>query len=151
MAKFNFRLATLLKLREATRDDRRQQLAKAFEAEEILLRQALEVDENLAALHAHARKIAGPGKVNADSLLEAQRFELALRAHRQQLGQQQELVRAEIEQRRAALVEANREAQILERLRERQHERYREVENRREIRVLDEAAQRAALSEEFQE
>ncbi|MGO8752374.1 MAG: flagellar export protein FliJ [Thermoguttaceae bacterium] len=151
MARFNFRLATLLRLREATRDERRQQLAKAFEAEEILRRQALQVDENLAALHAHARKISGPGHVNADSLLEAQRFELTLKAHKQQLGRQQEMVRAEIEQRRAALVEANREAQILERLRERQYQRYREEENRREIRVLDEAAQRGALSKEFQE
>ena len=83
--------------------------------------------------------------------MEGQRFKLVLKAHKQQLGQQQEIVCAEIEQRRAALVEANRETQILERLRERQYQRYREEENRREILVLDEAAQRGALSEEFQE
>ena len=36
MTKFKFRLATLLKLREAARDERRGQLAQAYQADEII-------------------------------------------------------------------------------------------------------------------
>ena len=37
MGKFKFRLATLLRLREATRDERRAELAQAYRADEIIL------------------------------------------------------------------------------------------------------------------
>ncbi len=145
MAKLQFRFATLLRLREAVRDEQRQELAKALEAEKILRRQILQVDEDLASLHQRARAMASPGEVNVNRLLEAQRFELVLGDRKRQLEEHVGAVRAEIERRRQALVEANREVQILERLRQRQNERRREEENRREIRTLDEVAQIGAL------
>ena len=148
MPKFKFRLATLLRLRESTRDERRQQLAQAHEADRRLQIEEEEVAGQLAALYADARRTAGPGEVNVDLLLDAQRFEFVLKAQRQQLARQRELVRGEIERRRQALVEANREVQALEKLRDRLAERHREEENRRDLRRLDEAAQMRALAEE---
>jgi len=140
MARFQFRFATLLRLREAARDERRQELAKAMEAEEIVRQRILQVEADLASLRERARAMAGPGDVDVDGLLDTQRFESVLRDQQRQLNEHQGTLRAEIERRRQAVVEANREVQILERLRQRQLERRREEENRREIVTLDEAA-----------
>jgi flagellar export protein FliJ len=43
-----------------------------------------------------------------------------------------------------ALIEADREVRVLEKLRERQLEQHRESESRREVRQIDEVAQRSA-------
>lgn len=148
MSKFKFRMATLLKLRESARDERRAQLAQAFRADELIQQEQQRLEGELTAVLDRARRAAGPGEINVDQLLEAQRFEMVLKAQRQHLAQQQEMVRAEIERRRQALVEANREVQIMEKLRERQFEHWRDEENRQDIKRLDEAAQTRRRGEE---
>jgi len=148
MAKFKYRLATLLRLRESARDERRTQLAQAYRAEEMVLREQERVARESAELSARIRAAAGPGEVHVDSLLDAQRFELVLKARHQQLAQQRRQVEAEIQRRRQALVEANREVQVLEKLRERQRTRWHEEENRREVKRLDEVAVRSHVKEE---
>ena len=142
---FKFRFATLLRLREAVRDEQRQELAKALEAEKILRRQILQVDEDLASLHQRARAMASPGEVDVRQVVGGPEIRVGARGSEEATGGARGAVCAEIERRRQALVEANREVQILERLRQRQNERRREEENRREIRTLDEVAQIGAL------
>lgn len=148
MAKFTFRLATLLRLRESARDERRAQLAQAFQAEELIQQEQARIDGELQSLVGQVRSSAGPGEVNVDRLIDAQRFEMVLKAQTQQLARQHEQVKVEIERRRQALVEANREVQILEKLREQQRERWRDEENRQDIKRLDETAQRRGVEEE---
>jgi len=147
MPKFKFRLATLLRLREAARDERRTQLAEAYRVDDILQQRLRRVRAEIDQLRAECRRVAGPGTVDIDRLVESQRYELSLRAQQQQLLRQREAVTAEIERRRAALVEANREVRVLENLREKQAARYQQEENRREIKRLDEVAQRRAAQE----
>ena len=48
MATFHFRLATLLRLREAVRDDRRAQLAEAPYAEQLIVERIAALDADLA-------------------------------------------------------------------------------------------------------
>lgn len=148
MAPFTFRLATLLRLRESIRDQRRQDLAQALRAEELLRQEQQRVEDELRQLTERARQAAAPGEVHVDMLLEAERFELVLLARRRLLASQQETLQAEIQRRRAALVEANRQVQVLQRLRQRQAERHRQEENRREVLALDEVAQRQAYARE---
>jgi len=147
MAKFKFRLATLLRLRESARDERRTLLAQAYRAEDLILEERQRIEAERAALERQIRDAAGPGEIEVDRLLEAQRFELVLRTQKEQLARQHEQVKAEIERRRQALVEANREVQVLEKLREKQHQRWRDEEDRREVKRLDEVGQRRALGE----
>jgi len=148
MAKFKFRLATLLRMRESVRDERRAHLAQAYRADEILQQQQQQVEAELDDMRAQARRAAGPGQVDVDRLIEARRFEVVLMAQKEQLLRQQEMVRAEIERRRQTLVEANREVRVLENLRARQRERHQAEENRQEIKRLDEAALMRAGREE---
>ena len=145
MAKFRFRLATLLKLREATRDERRAELAQAYQADALLEQQQDRLQRELAGLVLQSRKVAGPGTLDVDQLLQTQRYELFLRARQSQLADQRGTVAEEIERRRQILVEADREVRVLEKLRQRQLERHREEEGRREMKILDEVAGLRAL------
>jgi flagellar protein FliJ len=147
MTKFKFRLATFLKLRGATRDERRTELAQAYRADDVLREHLDGVRQELGALQGECRRAVGPGNVDLDRLVEAQRYELNLRSRHAQLGKQREALAAEIERRRLALVEANREVRVLEKLRENQSLRHQHEENRQEIKQLDETAQRQAARE----
>jgi flagellar export protein FliJ len=146
MAKFKFRLTTLLKIREATRDERQAELAEAYRADDILVERLRQIHGEFGALLEECRKAAGPGAVNIDRLLEAQRYEVMLRAYEKQTLEQRRRLAEEIERRREALLAANREVRVLEKLREHQLERHREEENRRDIKRLDEIAQQRAAA-----
>jgi len=148
MSRFTFRLATLLKLRERARDERRAQLAQAYQAEAILGQEQQRVADDLALLQQQSREAAGPGTLDLDRLLDARRFEAVLLVQQQDLQKKQKLLEAEIDRRRQALVEANREVRVLELLRERQLQRHREEESRREMKLLDEVAGRRAAWED---
>ena len=147
MAKFKFRLATLLKLREAARDERRGQLAQAHQADEIIAEQQRHVQRDLDDNLKHSLHACSPGAIDVDRLLEARRYELVLRVNQQQIRQQREAVQAEIQRRREAVVEANRQVRVLEELRRKQRERHREEENRRQANEMDETAQRCVQRE----
>ena len=142
MAKFVFRLATLLRLREATRDERRAELAKAYQAERILEDQRRRIADELVQLERRSRHACQPGTLDLDSLLETRRYELVLRSRQRQVEKQSEAVQTEVQRRRDAVVEANRQVRVLEGLRERQLQRHRQEEDRREIKQLDEIAGR---------
>ena len=138
---FHFRLQTLLRLRIAERDERRADLAKALRAEAVLQEQARRLASERAELAERGRQLKAPGAANVDALLQAHRYELVLAAQAQHLKTQIAPVAAEIERRRQALVEADRQVRVLEKLRQRQAAAHRQREERLEIKRLDEQAQ----------
>lgn len=143
MLPFRFRLATLLRLREGDRDERRTQLADAERAEDIVRARIVEIDRELGRLCGAAARLSQPGLVNVDELMEIERFELLLAAERQAAVGQHQLVAAEVERRREVLVAADREVRVLERLRETQHDRHRQDSDRRDRKQMDETATQA--------
>lgn len=147
MPPFQFRLKTLLRMREAVRDERRGELAEAYRAEEALLARMREVERDLEALKVHSRQGMAPGVLDVDALIDAQRYELLLLAQKQGLQQHQEALAAEIERRRQALVAADREVRVLEKLREVRRQEHLREEHRQDIKFLDEVAGRAKLQE----
>ncbi len=148
MAKYKFRLATLQKMRKMARDQRRERLAEAYQADEILRQQSDRVDHELDELKGECRHASAPGIIDVDRLTQAHLHELVLKSQKKHFGQQREAVAKEIDARREALVHANREVRILEKLEEKQAERHRWEEDRRQIQQLDEAAQRRAVGED---
>jgi flagellar protein FliJ len=141
MANFRFRLETLLKVRRDQRDVQRQQYAKALEAQKILADQITQIDQDIKDTHSIMRTNAAPGAIDVDRLLRIHRYELLLQAQRQQLEQQAERVAQEVERRRQALIHADREVRLLEKLREKQLEAFQREHDRREQKLLDEIAQ----------
>jgi flagellar protein FliJ len=140
MARFKFRLTTLLKLREAERDERRGQLAQAYRADEVLSDMLEQTRSELNSQKERRRKNAEPGVIDIDRLIEAQRYEIILKVKHGQICEQRERLAAEIERRRVALLAANREVRVLDKLRERQLEQHNQAENRADIKRLDEIA-----------
>ena len=119
MARFTFRLTALLRLRESRRNECRAALAEAYRVDEVLLKQVETIGRELDALRKFCRITLTSKVVNVDRLVEAQRYELIARAQQQRLVEQRQQVAQEIKHRRQALVEADREVRVLEKLRER--------------------------------
>jgi flagellar protein FliJ len=140
MSVFRFRLTTLLRLREARRDERRGQLAEAQQAEQLILNRVAEIERELVELQRRTCDAARPGTVDVDRLAEAARYEMFLKVERESADQQRQTVTAEVARRRDALVAADREVRVLEKLRDAQHERHREDQTRQEVKQLDELA-----------
>ena len=96
--------------------------------------------EEQAALAARTAELKAPGVADVDRLLQAHRYAGVLALQRRTLENQLSQVRAECQRRRLALVEADRQVQILEKLRERQEAAYRKQQDRTETKELDELA-----------
>jgi flagellar protein FliJ len=140
MAKYKFRLATLQTVREARRTQQRQALAEAIHAEELIAESRAALADEAADLR-RAQRSAAEGKyLDVNRLLEAQRYDLLLRARDQELAKQAILLAAETERRRRLLVEADRDVRVLERLDERQRDEHNRRTQRSEQKLLDEVA-----------
>lgn len=142
---FRFRLQTLLRLQVAERDRRRADLAKALRAEELLQKQQGLLVSEQAEMAERGRKLKSPGAGNVDALLQTHRYEIVLTARRRQLAAQMAEVAAETQRRRLALVEADRQVRVLEKLRERQAAAHQKHEERREAKQFDELANQGFL------
>jgi flagellar protein FliJ len=140
MKKFQFRLDSLVRLREAVRDERRSQLAEAMRIQASL-------DEDMQQLRlkldeARQMHTAPRGAVDIDRLLVAERYEMVLLLEKHKLEQQQASMNAEVEKRRQALVWADQDVRVLEKLRETQFQRWRAGSERDALEHLDEIAGR---------
>lgn len=137
---FHFRLQTLLRLRLAERDQRRAELAKAIRAEEMLHGEVREVEQEQRETQERSQLLKSPGAADVDALLQTHRYEIVLVARHRQLATQIAQVEAETERRRLALIEADRNVRVLEKLRERQSGAFYKEAERRETKQLDEMA-----------
>jgi flagellar protein FliJ len=140
MTQFRFRLATLLRLREVARDSRRAELAESQRADEHLRRRLERLNAEQRGLEEKCREAAGPGAVDVGDLVKAHRYVAVLRAEEEELRQTRRALAAEIDFRRHALLAADRDVQVLEKLRERRQALYRVEEERQLVKQLDEAA-----------
>ena len=138
MAGFHFRLQTLVRLRESVRDERRSQLADALRVDATLEEQEKQLQTDLDATRQGQR--APAGRVDVDRILQSQRYEVILQSELAGITQQRQHVAQEIETRRQALMEADRDVKVLEKLKETQLTRWRDDQQRREQSELDEAA-----------
>lgn len=140
MARFQFRLESLLKLREAERQERRLEVAEAFHAESILRQQAVQLRQDIQDVEKRSRVISSPGRVQVDRVLEAHRYKLLLKSQVMTLGQKQAQLQVEIEKRQTALAIADRDVRVLEKLRDRKRAEHDAAELKRELKQLDEVA-----------
>ena len=124
MSKYRFRLQTLLRLRETHRDENRGRLAEAYRAETILNEQQQEVQRELIGLQQLQRESTTTPQTNVNRLIDVQRHQLALRAQLEAMQKQAEVLTAEIERRRQALVESDQQVRVLEKLRQRQRQKH---------------------------
>ena len=147
MARFDFRLQPLVKLREAERDRCRQELAQAYQAELILAERRQMLCRDMEEAKNLSRSKSRPGAIEVNGLLDAHRYELVLKTQLHHLDLQREKLEVEVERRRQALIAADQELRILEKLRERRKEEFRREQEKLDIRQLDEIASRCPRDE----
>ncbi|MGL4514217.1 MAG: flagellar export protein FliJ [Lacipirellulaceae bacterium] len=140
MARFEFRLKTVARLREAARDAARQRVAEASRALELLREQRRTLEGQLDALVADRRRATCGESMDVPLIAAAQRYEIAVRAQQSKIDEDARAVEAELERRREALVAAERDVRGMEKLEDRLRERHAEEEQRREDRILDDFA-----------
>jgi flagellar export protein FliJ len=118
------------------------ELAKAYEArrfvEEAQSKTDLELTKNLE----QGRQMSQPGKINVDYLLWLRRQEMFLRAEQADWMKKLKMIDEEIEKRRHAVMIANKNLKIVEKLKEKRLEKYQAEENRKETAMMDEIALR---------
>ena len=140
MATFRFRLESALKIRQEKRDVRREELARAYEAEKILDHERQKLRQQRLKLKLHVQQRLQPGVVNVQVLLTAQQYNLLLQSEQQSLDSRAQQLQEEIERRRTALREADSEVQMLEKLEQRQKLQPRRRQSKREVQTLDDTA-----------
>jgi flagellar protein FliJ len=136
---FNFRLERVRALRERFEDQAREELADSLSVRlkgEAMLRAASESYR----LAQETRRENAALEVSGQDLLASQAY--IERTSRQREAAELELDRrdVEVDARRSALLEASRERQVLERLKERRREDHRRESERVEAGLLDEMA-----------
>ena len=116
---FTFRLERVRALRERGEDLAKQQLAGALSHRQGCEERLRETGAELDLARARQRDLAAGGPASAMDMIARQQY--IERVERNRLQGQHELVQseAEVERRRASLVEAARDRQALERLKDR--------------------------------
>ncbi len=142
MARFRYRLAPLLKIRENVRAERQTELSKAYEAQRIVNEQLEKVKNDIADCLNEGRESILAGRVRIDHLLALRRHEAHLLAQQAHAEGQLVEIGKEIERRRIALMEADREVKVLEKLKEKMKERHHQEELKAELKQMDEIAGR---------
>jgi len=144
---FTFRLEPLIKIRKNVLQECQATLAKAYDERYVLEEQLQEIENQLAEGTATARSLTQPGqKVNVDYLLGIRRQEMFLLANQNILKQGIQKADEKIERCHVAVVAANKEVKILEKLKEKRYEQYQEEAKREEIKAMDEIAGRLLKS-----
>ena len=142
MARFEFRLKALLLVCEATRTERRAELAAVLAIESGLQAQRVALEEKLQGQLRQSH--ASMGLVDVSRLRAAAQYAASLRRAIADVSNQLRQSALEIERRRQLVVEADREVRMLVNLRERHYQNFREQEAATERKHLDEAAARTA-------
>ena len=139
---FTFRLDPLISIRDNVLKEKQALLAQAYEARQIKEEERVELQRNIEGNLQAAREMMQSGKIDVGFLLGVRRHEMFLLHQHSEVVQQIALIEEEIERRRNAVVEANKELKIIEKLKEKKHEKYLAEEKRKETIQMDEIAGR---------
>lgn len=137
---FQFRLAPVQRIRENARDQRRRELADALEAERTIEQRQRELEAEIEVTVLQRREASAVGPVNVEDLANSRRYELTLQAMKYDLLSKLQMVRSEIERRRQALVYADQQVRVMEKLAETQLSEYETIQSKLEDREIDGAA-----------
>ena len=142
MPRFQFKLEKLRRLRETARDERRASLAEAFRAQQILEDRQTALGREIFESQIAQRALMEAGELDVTGAIEQQRFRLSAESRQANLAEQSAALDAEVEKRRLALIEAEREVRLLDKLEERQKEEHALRQSRMDVKELDEVASR---------
>ncbi|HEX3850531.1 MAG TPA: hypothetical protein VHW01_06165 [Polyangiaceae bacterium] len=141
MPRFEFRWKSLLAVRQSELDQKRAELGAALAEERKLTLERTALEHQLSSQRQHRR--LEPGQLDLSRVQADCRFESTIRSQLAAIESRQLALKSEIELRRKAALEADRQLRTLDKLRTRQLEQFASQSERAERKQLDEAAARS--------
>ncbi len=146
---FKFRLEPLLAIRDNILKEKQADLAKAYDAHRIVETKRIEVLHEIDANNESARLMQRSGNVQVDFLLGVRQYEAYLRSQLEAIRAHLKQIEAVIEERRNAVITANKELKIIEKLKENQRGKYDAVQRKKETVLMDEIGERKRITEDI--
>jgi len=141
--RFTFKLEGVLEQRKNAERQRQRDVAAA---QQMLLKLQAELDALAAVSRSSAMELRS-GRLSAAALAAHQRFILSMRHKSKALRQQQGVAERELHDAQAALTEAAKQRKVMEKLREREHVKWAEMQRRRDAQEADDVARQIQLAE----
>lgn len=138
MAKFRFRLQAVLRHRLQIEEERQRALATVQQQLTTLTNELKAMDDQVEQANQDLRTNHLVGPVNVGYLTAHRRFIVGVRRQAMMLVQRMALVQKQVDEARLALAEAAKQRKIIEKLREKQLDRWRQEAARKEGDALDE-------------
>lgn len=137
MADFRFRLEQVIRLRERERDTAAEAYRKAIQAIAELTQQAeaLQLD---ASNQSPIQAAAGQGAVNAQKIIESQRYQMHIQQQIASIQSNIKLIETEREKRRLVLVTREQALKSIEKVKDKQRREWIEDQHRKSQLALDE-------------
>lgn len=138
MPKFVFHLEGLLRQRKTVMEQRQRELALVQQQMTALDAQLRALDASMRATERDMRENRLIGKLDLAFLAAHRRYAIDMQRRAVAIARKMADVQVLIDQAKRNLLEATKQKKIVEKLRERQFERWREALNRREAAEIDE-------------
>lgn len=151
MAKFDFPLEGVLRQRKNVEQERQRALAAVQLQMTQLQSELKDLDQTAQDALLDLRQNGLVGHIDMGFIAAHRRFTGAVQRKAMGLVQRMALVQREIDQKRAALAQAAKERKIIEKLKEKQHQRWLEDQNRREIAQMDEIGMQISYRQMLQQ
>src|SRR2546429_575963 len=144
MPRFKFQLAGVLEHRKNIEEEKQRALAAVLSEMQRLKNDLVELDQVARGAVADLRQNRLTGALDMSFLAAHRRFTGSVQRKALAIAQKMALVQRQIDEARAALAEAAKQRKIIEKLRERQLERWNNQQHRQEMDELEELLAKTA-------
>jgi len=145
MPRFKFQLEGVLEHRKNIEEEKQRALAMVFAEMQRLKIELSDLDQVARGAVADLRQNRLTGPLDMSFLAAHRRFTGSVQRKALAIAQKMALVQRQIDEARAALAEAAKQRKIIEKLRERQLERWQSQQHRQEMDELDDIGMQLAF------
>ena len=138
MAKFDFKLEGVLQHRKNVERERQRELAIAQAQLTQMEKQLRELDQDVQQASGDLRQNRLVGRLDLNFLAAHRRFVAAMQKKGMTLVQRMAIVQKQVDEARKALVQSAIQRKAIEKLREKQHQRWLDDHNRNQAEEIDE-------------
>jgi flagellar FliJ protein len=142
MARFSFKLEPVLRHRRMIEDEHQRELAQLLR-EQMILESRMHVLQGEITRDKSSMGSALVGRVDVSRIRQHGAHQGRVAVHLQEIASRLFMLHRQIDDRRSQLIEATRARKAVEILKDKQYRRWRDEQNRRENRELDELSTQA--------
>ena len=151
MARFVFQLDGVLKHRKSIERDKQRELALVQAQMHGLENELRQLDESVRNTTQDVRQNHLVGRLDMNFLAAHRRYMVAMQRQAMALVQKMALVQRQLEEAQKTLAEAAKQRKIIEKLREKQHQRWKDDQSRRELAEADEVSTQLSYRQQVAE